>query len=167
MVRDEVLRIRCATAADVDELMRVFALARQFMARTGNPHQWTDGYPERELVERDVAAGRQWAVTDAAGRVVGTFCFLPGPEAAYAVIEQGQWPDDRPYWVIHRLASDGSCHGVFRCVLTWCAARAAVLRIDTHADNRVMQRLLERNGFARCGIIYQRHHSPRWAYQRG
>ncbi len=160
------LAVRPARVADVDELMRVFAAARRAMVLSGNPNQWTDGYPERGLVEQDVAEGRQWAVTDGAGRVVGTFCFLHGPEEAYAVIEEGRWPHEAPYWVIHRLASDGSRHGVFRCVLDWCAARAAVLRVDTHADNLIMQRLLERNGFVRCGIIYQRR-SPRLAYQRG
>lgn len=161
------LHVRAARPADVDDLMRVFAAAREFMVRSGNPNQWTDGYPGRELVEADVAAGRQWVIADASGHVAGTFCFLPGPEEAYAVIEDGQWPGDAPYWVIHRVASDGSHHGVFRCMMDWCGERAAVMRADTHADNRVMQHLLERNGFVRCGTIYQRGGLPRWAYQRG
>ena len=28
------------------------------------------------------------------------------------------------------------------------------LRADTHADNKIMQHLLEKNGFARCSIIH-------------
>ncbi len=28
------------------------------------------------------------------------------------------------------------------------------LRADTHADNKIMQHLLEKNGFTRCGVIH-------------
>ena len=28
------------------------------------------------------------------------------------------------------------------------------LRADTHADNKIMQHLLEENGFTKCGIIH-------------
>ena len=40
------------------------------------------------------------------------------------------------------------------------------IRIDTHHDNKIMQRLLEQNGFVYCGIIFLADASPRLAYQR-
>ena len=40
------------------------------------------------------------------------------------------------------------------------------LRADTHADNKVMQHLLEKNGFTRCGVIHVADGSPRFAYQK-
>ena len=40
------------------------------------------------------------------------------------------------------------------------------LRADTHADNKIMQHLLEKNGFTRCGIIHVADGSPRFAYQK-
>lgn len=40
------------------------------------------------------------------------------------------------------------------------------LRADTHADNKIMQHLLEKNGFARCGIIHVEDGTPRVAYQK-
>ena len=40
------------------------------------------------------------------------------------------------------------------------------LRADTHADNKVMQHLLESEGFTRCGIIHVEDGTPRIAYQR-
>ena len=39
------------------------------------------------------------------------------------------------------------------------------LRADTHEDNKIMQAVLERNGFEKCGIIYIEDGSPRIAYQ--
>ena len=40
------------------------------------------------------------------------------------------------------------------------------LRADTHADNKIMQHLLEKNGFTRCGVIHVADGSPRFAYQK-
>ena len=40
------------------------------------------------------------------------------------------------------------------------------LRADTHEDNKIMQHLLEKNGFVRCGIIHVEDGTPRVAYQK-
>lgn len=34
------MEIRKATEADLERQMAIYARAREFMARTGNPHQW-------------------------------------------------------------------------------------------------------------------------------
>lgn len=39
------------------------------------------------------------------------------------------------------------------------------LRIDTHEENKVMRHLIEKSGFAECGIIRVEDGSPRIAYQ--
>ena len=98
------------------------------------------------------------------GEVVATFCFSVGEDPTYARIE-GEWLDQAPYGVIHRLASNGKAKGVARQCIAWCFARHTNLRADTHADNLIMQKSLEDNGFQKCGIIYTRE-SPRIAYQK-
>ena len=41
------------------------------------------------------------------------------------------------------------------------------MRIDTHTDNKVMQKLLTKLGFQRCGIIYViEDNYPRYAYEK-
>ena len=40
------------------------------------------------------------------------------------------------------------------------------LKIDTHRDNRIMQHLLDKNGFTYCGIIYLDDGTERLAYQK-
>ena len=52
------------------------------------------------------------------------------------------------------MASDGTERGIFERCLAFCLERSGNLRIDTHADNRIMQRLIEKSGFVRCGIIH-------------
>ena len=48
------MNIRLAIPADMDELMRVYASARAYMAATGNPNQWGADYPSRELLSGDM-----------------------------------------------------------------------------------------------------------------
>lgn len=159
------MQIRLAEAHDLDRLMEIFEAARTFMVSVGNAHQWINGYPQRELIAGEIAASHCYVCTTESGDIVGTFCFIQGPDPTYARIEDGNWLDGEPYYVIHRLASDGSYRGVAAQCIDWCRNRSANLRIDTHADNKVMQHILEKQGFVRCGIIYVANGTPRIAYQ--
>lgn len=157
-------RIRPAAPADLEAMLDIYAAARAFMARTGNPRQWGDGYPRRELLEQDIAQGHSYVIEGEDGAVHATFFFAPGPDPTYAVIEDGAWPTDRPYGVIHRIAGDGQVRGVLAQAVAFCRAGGVDLRIDTHRDNRVMQSALAKQGFQYCGIIHLGNGDPRLAY---
>ncbi len=159
------LTVRPARSEDLERLMDIYAAARSFMAHHGNPHQWGDGYPRRELVAEDVALGRSYVIEGEDGAVHATFFFAPGPDPTYQVIQNGAWPDDAPYGVIHRVAGDGQVRGVLAAAVAFARTRCGRIRMDTHADNTVMQRALEKNGFTRCGIIRLENGDPRIAYQ--
>ena len=159
--------IRPAEIGDVDRLMEIFEIARCFMKDSGNPNQWINGYPQRELIVKEIEAHHCFVCVNEVNRVVATFCFIVGVDPTYAVIEEGEWPSDVPYAVIHRLASDGSVSGIAGVCINWCGRQIDCLRADTHADNKVMQHLLEKYGFVRCGIIYVANGTKRIAYQRG
>ena len=68
--------------------------------------------------------------------------------------------------VIHRIAGDGTVRGIVRLAAEYAGGTSSDIRADTHADNRTMQRALEKNGFVRCGTIYLENGSPRIAYHR-
>ncbi|WP_314967688.1 GNAT family N-acetyltransferase [Phocaeicola abscessus] len=157
--------IREAEPKDLLALMQLFEYARRFMELTGNPHQWVDGYPQRALMEKEIAAGHCFVCLDGRGRIVGTFCFIVGDDPTYALIENGHWLNEEPYGTIHRLASDGTVRGVGDACIAWCLERMPNLRADTHEDNRVMQNLLRKNGFKTCGTIYTHNGTPRLAFQ--
>ncbi len=157
--------IRPARASDLEAMLAVYASARAFMARTGNPRQWADGHPRRELLEEDIAQGRSYVMEGEDGAVHAAFFYAPGPDPTYNLIEEGAWLDDEPYGVIHRIAGDGQLKGVLAAAVAFCRERSPHLRIDTHHDNVVMQRALEKCGFRRCGIIYLENGDPRIAYQ--
>ena len=158
--------IRKATLGDMDRLMEIFDKARSFMRQTGNANQWINGYPQRELIQEEINNGHCFVLQDGQ-EIIATFCFIKGPDPTYSFIKDGEWPSEKPYYVIHRLASDGSSHNIAQACFTWGLQQTACLRADTHADNKVMQHLLEKNGFTRCGIIYVADGSERIAYQLG
>lgn len=158
--------IRLAVLDDLDRIMEIFEIAKGFMKQTGNPNQWINGYPQRDFIRDEINAGHCWVCLNEDDAVIATFCFIPGPDCTYAHISEGAWLADCPYHVIHRLASDGSCHGIAQACINWCEMHSDSLRADTHADNKVMQHLLEKNGFLRCGIIQVANGTSRIAYQR-
>ena len=161
-----IKEIRKASLSDLNRLMEIFDRARTFMVQTGNPNQWINGYPQQELIAEEIKTEHCYVCVNTDGKVVATFCFIAGPDSTYSYIEDGEWPSNRPYHVIHRLASDGSCKGIAKTCIDWCFNQDSCLRADTHADNQVMQRLLTANGFKRCGIIYVANGTARIAYQK-
>lgn len=161
-----MITIRKTELTDIDAALAVYALAKQYMRRCGNLHQWTGEYPGRGDVARDIAAGNSYVGIDADGRVRFVFAFILGEDSTYNYIEGGQWLSDAPYGTIHRIASDGSTSRVVEAACRFCSRICPNIRIDTHADNQPMQTALLRCGFTRCGVIYLADGAPRVAFQK-
>ena len=159
-----MLNVRTASEDDFERIMAIYRIAQDFMIRSGNPNQWGHFYPRPELIRSDLCAGVCRVLSDGTG-IHGVFALFDGDDPTYRRIEGGNWLNDDPYVTIHRIASDGEVHGVFRCAAEHCKRIASNVRVDTHADNTVMQRQLEQNGFYRCGTIYVADGSPRITYQ--
>ena len=156
-------RIRKAVWADFDRILEIYRIAREFMAKTGNPTQWGTNYPPISMLEGDIPAGNLYVVED--DLIHGVFAYFTEPDPTYGYIEDGAWLDHSPYGTIHRVAGDGS-GGIFTAVLQFAMEQNPHVRIDTHADNIVMQHVLEKHGFQRTGIIYLEDGDPRIAFER-
>ena len=157
---------RGATRSDLEQIMQIYARARQTMKDSGNPTQWGDKFPPQELIEEDIDTNRLFVYL-VNGQMMAVFAFILGTDPTYAKIEDGEWLNDTlPYGTIHRLASSGKRHGVAAEVIAWCLEHCESLRADTHENNKIMQKVLEENGFTRCGIIHVADGSPRIAYQK-
>ena len=164
------MTIRYSTPQDLDRMMEIYAHARSFMAAHGNPNQWgPTQWPPRELIEQDIREGHSYVCVGDDGRVAGTFYFIQGMdvEPTYRNITDGAWLDDGPYGVVHHIATDGSARGVGAFCLNWVFGQCGHMRIDTHGDNAVMQRLLGKLGFIHCGTIHvEEDDFPRLAYEK-
>lgn len=172
------MNIRVTTPADLDAVMAVIEEARGTIAALGID-QWQNGTPDRAMLTRDMAAGQgRVAVED--GEIVGTFALLYGGEPTYDAIFDGRWlaPDKAPdgsvaYIAMHRVAVSVAKRGsgVSSAMIEYAEAYARILgktslRIDTHAGNVVMRRMLEKNGFVHCGTIFLQNGDPRVAYEK-
>ena len=159
------MKIRKTTLADLREILEIYAYARMRMKQNGNPFQWGDHKPSREIVLEDIRKGQSY-IMEENGHICGVFAFIIGNDPTYQVIEQGRWLNEAPYGTIHRIAGNGSVKGLFVQCLSYCMAQLPNIRIDTHQDNRTMRHLLEQNDFRQCGIIYVEDGSSRIAFQK-
>jgi hypothetical protein len=160
------MQIRKATEQDLNTIMEIYAHARRFMAQTGNPTQWSDSYPQESLIRQDIESGISYVCTGDGDEIEAVFMYAQMDDPTYRVIEDGAWKNDRPYGVLHRIASRGQVRGAASFCMQWCFDQCRNLKCDTHEDNKVMQHVLEKNGFERCGRIYTEAGSPRIAFQK-
>lgn len=162
------MEIRSAATGDLPGIRKIYDTAKAYMDASGNPNQWAVGYPPEEYLRQDIELSRLY-VCEEGGELHGVFLFAVMDDPTYHTID-GAWLNDEPYGVIHRIAGGGTRKGVFKAVMEFCRKQMEVqkitnLRIDTHADNKTMQHLVEQHGFAYCGIIHLENGSPRMAYQ--
>lgn len=159
--------IRVAESEDFPAVEAIYAGARQRMRQTGNPTQWGSTYPPEDLIREDIAKGWLQLVCED-GRIVGAFALCAGEDKTYQLIEDGQWLNGEPYLTVHRVAGLSGVRGILKTILTFSESRpgARNIRIDTHPDNKIMQHLLTKYGYTKCGIIYHTDGTPRFAYQK-
>ena len=162
------MEIRKTTMEELDAVMELYAAARRFMVDTGNPRQWAArNWPPRELILRDIRQGRSHVCVEQ-DKILAVFYYEYGHDIdpTYRVIEDGAWIGGDTYGVVHRIAArQGSGAGKF-CI-RWAFEQCGHLRIDTHADNRVMQKVLAGLGFRYCGIIHVAEDTdPRLAFEK-
>lgn len=159
--------IRKTTLADVGAAEKIYKDARVFMRAAGNPTQWASVYPNRESVLADIENGVGYVCEDE-GEILAVFMFKIGQDKTYDVIYDGEWLNDEPYAVIHRIAVAENAHGrgVASFCFSECFRKLPNLKIDTHRDNIPMQRALVKAGFERCGIIHLENGEERVAFQK-
>lgn len=120
--------------------------------------QWTKDYPNLDVIREDIRAGDGYLIR-VDGEIAGYVSVGFDGEPAYDSIV-GQWHTAEPYAVIHRMAfarrfqGTGFSGEAFALIDTLCRVKGVrSIRINTAPPNLRMQHVLEKNGFARCGVI--------------
>lgn len=120
--------------------------------------QWDERYPLLQTVEEDIEKEVGF-VFEENNEILGYCCIFIGDELDYHVID-GAWKTDQPYAVIHRMAFSKHSRGkglsvqAFSLIKDYCLEHGIdAVRIDTHEANKVMQRVLDKNGFLYCGGV--------------
>ena len=94
-------------------------------------------------------------------------------EETYDKIYDGKWLSNGDYAVIHRIAVDntykglGLSHKIIKYTEDKCKENNVhSIKVDTHEENIPMQKLLTKNGFEYCGIIYLEDGGKRVAFEK-
>lgn len=151
------LYFRPALSNDLSRICAIIRQAQEQMRRRGS-QQWQNGYPAPEHIQNDISHGYGYVLADNANVWAYGAVIFDG-EAAYQAI-QGQWLDEQPYVVLHRLAvadevkRRGVAREFMQRVIEFARQRGvSSFRVDTNFDNEYMLRMLQKMGFSRCGII--------------
>ena len=167
---------RRAEEGDLDAILAILAGAKAYLKESG-VNQWQEGYPNREAIMADIAAGRGW-IFEHEGRIAGYECVSMRPEECYRGIDGAWLSEGENYAVIHRaMAADEFRHtSLSREMFSLAEDLAAGMgkqsvRVDTHRDNRAMNRLCGKLGYKFCGVVDlssvdPAHDSLRNAYEK-
>lgn len=159
---ENTVLFRKATNADSEWIWQIILQAKEQMRLLGS-RQWQDGYPAYDNIVHDIECGYGYVLC-IDDRVVAYGAVIFDGEPAYNSIE-GQWPDEQPYVVVHRLAvademkQRGMASSFMKAVEALSRENGVFsFRVDTNFDNHYMRKMLSTLGFVYCGEI---------AYQRG
>ncbi len=159
------LTIRKAKTEDIDKILEIYNFARNFMMLHNNPSQWSNNYPNLDTINSDLDDDNLYVI-EHNNTLCATFVLCIGSEPTYEVISNGNWLDNSIYGTIHRVASNGTIKGVFSAIVKFSLNIIPHLRIDTHPNNIVMQNAILKEGFIKCGNIFVRDGSLRYAYEK-
>ena len=165
------MKFRKSGIKDISNIIKIINQAQEYFKLQGID-QWQNGYPNQETIENDIKNDESY-VLEKGGDVIATTMISFNGESTYNSI-QGNWiSNNDKYATIHRLAVDNSYKGngisskIIKHIETYCLNKGIKsIRVDTHEDNISMQRLLEKNNFKYCGVIYLEDNSKRIAFEK-
>lgn len=165
------MEFRKSAIKDSDEIMKIINEAKLYF-KENNINQWQDGYPNKDVILNDVKNEESFVVINN-NKVIGTVVISFKGEKTYNKIYEGTWLSNNDYAVIHRIAISNEFKGFgIGTMIIEEAQKLAFeknirsIKIDTYKDNISMQKLLIKNNFKYCGLIYLEDESERIAFEK-
>lgn len=165
------MEFRRTVEADIDDIMKIIKQAQDYFKVQGI-NQWQNNYPNVGTIRNDLAKGYSYVLVKE-NNIVATAAVSFDGEKNYDAIYEGQWLSDNKYAVIHRIAVDSSLKGlglssqIIKNIEKLCLNKDVhSIKVDTHEENLSMQKMLKKNKFQYCGIIYLEDGSKRVAFER-
>ncbi len=165
-------KVRKTVPEDLPAIEKLYEDARAALKAQGVDQWQTGGYPGREDARLDMENGTGY-VLEEDGKVIAAACLAFGRDPTYEIIEQGAWKSDpREYGFLHRIAVASDAKGKNAAGMMFDELKrqarergTAVIRGDTHRDNRPMRRVMEKNGLEYRGIIHVEDGTERLAFE--
>jgi len=163
--------LRKTTKTDIPQVVAIIEQGKTYL-RTSGVDQWQNGYPNEEVIIEDIANGYGFVLTSD-NEIVATVALSFDGEPWYDDIRDGTWLTNAEFLVIHRMAVSETVRGtevaseLLRQAEQLCRNNnVQSIKIDTHADNQAMQKLIRKNGFQYCGIVILGTEGERLAYEK-
>ncbi len=167
------MKTRLTTKDDIPLIMLIIKDAQDYLAKL-NIDQWQNNYPNTETIESDIRKKESFVITNDKDEIIATAMFSLNGEPTYAEID-GEWCTEEitKYGVIHRIAVSNKARGTGAAKLIFKEFENKLksinynsLRIDTHKDNLIMQKLLRQLEYKYCGVIYLDDGDKRLAFEK-
>lgn len=165
------MEFRKSVEADISNIMNIIKQAQAYFKEQGI-NQWQNDYPNSEVIGEDIANKYSYVLLKDK-KILATAAISFDGEKTYEAIYEGKWISNNEYAVIHRIAVDNSYKGfglsseIIKNVEKLCLNNGVhSIKVDTHEENISMQKLLGKNQFKYCGIIYLEDGSKRIAFEK-
>ncbi len=165
------MKFRKAVEADINSIINIIEEAQTYFKENGID-QWQNNYPNIETVKNDISNENGYVLLKD-NNIVGTAVVIFDGDKNYEFIYDGEWISNNEYAVIHRIAVDKNYKGlglssvIIKNIEEICLNNGIhSIKIDTHEENASMQKLLQKNRFQDCGIIYLEDKSKRIAFEK-
>ena len=158
--------------ATIFEIPQIWAILQQAIQRRkeDGSNQWQDGYPNQDVVRKDVAASQGFVLTDRE-TIVGYAAVLLNDESEYARIK-GKWLSNSDFVVFHRVAlsqshlGKGLAQKIIENIEEFAKSNNIFsVKADTNHDNKAMLKIFEKLGYSYCGTVTFRG-SERKAFEK-
>lgn len=165
------MEFRKSEKSDIKDIINIIKEAQNYF-KENNIDQWQNGYPNEESIMKDIEGGESYVLLKN-NKIIATAYLSFDGESDYNVIYDGKWISNGEYAVVHRVAVSGNIKGqrvageLFRYIEKVCLENNINhIKIDTHKQNKSMQRFLTKNGFEYCGVIYLKDNAERIAFEK-
>jgi GNAT superfamily N-acetyltransferase len=158
--------------ATTSEIPAIWDILQQAIARRkeDGSNQWQDGYPNPEVVQKDIEKEAGFVLTEGK-TIIGYTAILINDEPEYAKII-GEWLSNDDFVVFHRVAISENHlgKGLSKKILEYIEDFALSnniysIKADTNFDNIAMLKIFEKSGYKYCGKVYFRG-SERKAFEK-
>jgi GNAT superfamily N-acetyltransferase len=149
--------------ATTTEIPAIWDILQQAIARRkkDGSDQWQDGYPNPEVVQKDIEKEAGFVLTEGE-TIIGYTAILINDEPEYAKII-GEWLSNDDFIVFHRVAISENHlgKGLSKKILEFIEEFALKnniysIKADTNFDNIAMLKIFEKSGYKYCGKVYFR-----------
>ena len=158
--------------ATLSEINPIWDILQQAIVRRKNDgsNQWQDGYPNLEVVQKDIEKESGYVLTEGE-TIVGYIAVLINDEPEYEKLE-GEWLTNDDFVLFHRvaIAENYLGKGLAKMMINYIEDFAVEnniksIKADTNFDNDAMLNIFEKLGYKYCGQVHFRG-NPRRAFEK-